>query len=49
MTGLFVAKKPLKDGDSFQVDGLPFIKFKYVVINDNDSSGDISSAKNTVY
>ena len=47
MTGLSFVKKPLKDNESFQVENLPFFKFKYVVINDNEPSEDLS--KSTVY
>ena len=47
LTGSSFTKKPLKDDDAFQVEGLPFFKFKYVVINDNEPSGDLS--KSTVY
>lgn len=48
VTGQPLTKKPLKDGDAFQAESLPFFKFKYAVVSDNDvSSGDIS--KNTIY
>lgn len=47
LTGLPLRKKPLKDGDSFQVEALPFFKFKYVSVIDNEPSGDLG--KNTIY